>query len=299
MARSQAGEAAEFSGPFAAVQRVRVLRLRRNLGHQRAIAIGLVHVQQAMACDAVIIMDADGEDTAEGALQLLEAYTGDAVVFAGRARRTESLVFRLFYQLYKGLHFLLTGIAVRVGNFSLLPVAFLDTLVVMSEMWNHYAGAVFRSGLPFGITPIARGHRIAGRSRMNFVSLTAHGMSAISVFGDIVGVRLLILSMLASLLVVVLIAGVMAAPLVTGRPIPSWAGYSLGALVIVLVQLLALTVSFTFTMLGNRINLSFVPLRDAELFVAGATDLYYASLDAPPSGSTMIGYLDERSDERV
>src|SRR2546425_10710991 len=91
------------------------------------------------------------------------------------------------------------------------------SLVVMSELWNHYAAAVFRSGLPFTTTPIPRGYRIAGTSRMNFVSLTAHGMSAISVFGDVVGVRLLIASLAGSLMAALGILAVAAIRIFTDR----------------------------------------------------------------------------------
>ena len=57
----------DFQSGFSAVRAIRTLRLRRNLGHQRAIAIGLVHVYKTASCDAVLVMDADGEDTPEGA----------------------------------------------------------------------------------------------------------------------------------------------------------------------------------------------------------------------------------------
>ena len=193
----------DFQGSFSLVRVIRSLRLRRNLGHQRAIAIGLVYIQQTAGCDAVIVMDADGEDTPEGVVQLLRAYSGahgEKAIFAERSRRSESLQFRLFYLLYKFLHRCLTGVNVRVGNFSILPSKYLNTFAVMSELWNHYAAAVFRSKLPFTMIPIPRGTRIAGTSRMNFVALVSHGLSAISVFGDVVGVRLLIGSLAGSLL---------------------------------------------------------------------------------------------------
>lgn len=270
----QSFDAGDFSGPYACLRGVKVLRLRRNLGHQRAIAIGLVYVQQSIPCDAVMVMDSDGEDTPEGALQLLEAFTGETAIFAERSRRTEAFVFRLFYRVYKALHRILTGIRVRVGNFSILPARYLGTLVVMSELWNHYAAAVFRSGLRFTAIPIPRGHRIAGKSRMNFVSLAAHGMSAISVFGDIAGVRVLIASMAGAIVTVAAIAAVIAIKLFTSRAVPGWATYSIAALVIIFIQLLTIATSFTFTMLSNRINLSFVPLRDYELFVAECRDAY-------------------------
>jgi glycosyltransferase involved in cell wall biosynthesis len=259
------------------VRAIRTLRLRRNLGHQRAIAVGLVHVQQTANCDALIVMDADGEDTPDGVAKLLRAYSdaqGEHAIFAERSRRSESLVFRFFYGIYKFLHRCLTGISVRVGNFSILPFRYLNTLVVMSELWNHYAAAVFRSKLPYEMIPIARGTRIAGTSRMNFVALVSHGLSAISVFGDIVGVRLLIGSLVGSLLGVVAIIIVAVIRLFTNRAIPGWATFATGTLAIIVIQLMTIATNFTFLVLSNRTNLGFVPLRDYGLFVEEAADIY-------------------------
>ncbi len=165
--------AEDFQSQYAVVKSIQILRLRRNLGHQRAIAIGIVHAAQSMPCDAVLIMDADGEDTPEGALQLLRAFSEEKnclnAIFAQRSRRTESLAFRISYQFYKILHRILTGVSVRVGNFSIFPSAYLSRLVVMSELWNHYAAAVFRSGLPFSTIPIpprdAKAARSNGKAR--------------------------------------------------------------------------------------------------------------------------------------
>jgi glycosyltransferase involved in cell wall biosynthesis len=276
----QGCNSADFQSQYDVVRTIRRLRLRRNLGHQRAIAIGLVHVAQTMTCDAVLVMDADGEDTPDGALRLIRAYSeingthGTKAIFAERSRRTESYLFRFFYQTYKIVHRVLTGIRVRVGNFSILPPSDLTTLVVMSEMWNHYAAAFFRSGLPFTTIPIPRGHRIAGTSSMNFVTLAAHGISAISVFGDIVGVRLLIGSMVGALMAIIGILVVVMVRLFTDKAIPGWATYAAGALAIILIQFVTVAISFTFTMLSNRTNLSFVPIRDHSLFVGEVANVY-------------------------
>src|ERR1700756_124765 len=137
----QEAQPASFQHEYSAVRSVQVLRLRRNLGHQRAIAIGLVFVANTIACDAVLVMDSDGEDTPDGVVQLLRAFNGTSAIFAERSRRTESTVFRLFYIAYKLLHRALTGVSVKVGNFSILPARYLHNLVVMSELWNHYAAA--------------------------------------------------------------------------------------------------------------------------------------------------------------
>ena len=165
---------------------------------------------------------------------------------------------------------------VRVGNFSILPPAYLNTFAVMSELWNHYAAAIFRSKLPFTMVPIPRGTRIAGTSRMNFVALVSHGLSAISVFGDIVGVRLLIASLAASLLAALGIVLVVMIKFLTNWAIPGWATYATGTLVIIMIQLITIATSFTFFVLSNRTNLGFVPLRDYSLFVEEAVELYSA-----------------------
>ena len=267
----------DFQVAFSVVRGIQTLRLRRNLGHQRAIAIGLVHVQQATACDAVVVMDADGEDTPEGVAQLLRAYSdihGSKAIFAERSRRSESLVFRSLYHLYRYLHRALTGISVRAGNFSILPFQYLNTLVVMSELWNHYTAAVFRSNLPFTMIPIPRGTRIAGTSKMNFVALVSHGLSAISVFADIVAVRILIASLGGSLLAGLGMVLVAMVRIFTNRAIPGWATTATGMLAIIMVQLITIAAGFTFFLLSNRTNLGFVPLRDYSWFVEEAVDIY-------------------------
>ncbi|HUN83682.1 MAG TPA: glycosyltransferase [Terracidiphilus sp.] len=259
------------------VHGITVLRLRRNLGHQRAIAIGLAYIQQKIKCDAVLVMDSDGEDTPEGAVKLLRTYfesPGSNAVFAERRRRSESIVFQCFYHLYRFLHRGLTGIGVRVGNFSILPAEYLDTLVVMPEMWNHYAAAVFRSKLPFTMTPISRGPRISGTSHMNFVALVSHGLSAMSVFGDIVSVRLLIGSLAGSVLAGLGILLIVIIRLFTDKAIPGWATYMAGILAIIMIQFITIATSFTFFMLANRTNLGFIPLRDYALFVEEAVNLH-------------------------
>ncbi len=273
----QTVEAKDFHGAYTVMRAISVLRLRRNLGHQRAISLGLVHLEQSVPCDAVLIMDADGEDTAEGALQLLRSFEqtgGKEAVFAERVRRTESLWFRVFYHAYRVLHRILTGVSVRVGNFSILPRSYLTSLVVMSELWNHYAASVFRSRLPFSTTPISRGNRIDGSSKMNFTALAVHGMSAISVFSDTLGVRVLIGSLVAALMVLIPIVAVVVTGRVTDTPVATWAKYALGMLVIVFIQLITLAATFAFTTMSNRINLSFVPLRDYQFFVSGVQDVY-------------------------
>ena len=135
-------------GPLEAIERMEVLTLRRNLGHQRAIAIGLAYIEARLEPEAVVVMDGDGEDDPRDIPRLLDrlrAEGGRKIVFAERSRRSESSTFRVFYWLYRQAHYVLTGQRVRVGNFSVIPRRRLISLVAVAEMWNHYAAAAFRS----------------------------------------------------------------------------------------------------------------------------------------------------------
>lgn len=269
--------ASEFAGPTRAVQAIYVVHLRRNLGHQRAIAVGLAYLQTLVHREAVLVMDADGEDTPEGVVMLVDSYLEaqpKRAIFAERSRRSESYMFRVFYHTYRVVHRGLTGIGVRVGNFSIMPAGYLDTLVAMPELWNHYAASVFRSRLPFSMRPIARGKRIAGESTMNFASLVSHGLSAIAVFGDVVGVRFLIASLVGALLGGLAMIAVVIIRFCTNLAIPGWTTYAVGTLLVIVIQLIAIATTFSFFMLSNRTNLGFVPLRDYPLFLDKIVRIY-------------------------
>ena len=43
----------------------------------------------------------------------------------------------MLYGLYRILHRVLTGMSVRVGNFSAVPFGALTTLVGVSDLWTH------------------------------------------------------------------------------------------------------------------------------------------------------------------
>lgn len=164
---------------------LRLLRLRTNVGHQRAIAIGLVDSLRAED-DLFVIMDSDGEDRPEDAVALLEvARTRSGLAVVGRREsRSEGIAFRASYRVYRALFRLLTGAPLPYGNFSVVPHAMRRRLAAMPELWNHYAAALKKSGQPLVAVGVDRGTRLAGRSRMRFTSLVNHGLSAISVFSD-------------------------------------------------------------------------------------------------------------------
>ncbi len=250
-----------------------ILRLVRNLGHQRAIAVALCYAYDRLQADGIIVMDSDGEDppcAIPGLLRTGEERANDCVVFASRKRRSEGVLFTAFYHLYRLIHRMLTGIEVRVGNFSYLPWRFLHRLVVSSELWNHYAATIFVSRVPYVLVPVARASRLSGRSKMNFPSLVTHGLAAISVFSAQVGARMLIVLGTLILFFGLLFVAVLLIRAVTTLAIPGWATNAAGLLVLLTLQLLSLAGAFVFLVLLGRSGAKTIPLRDYGLFLAHA-----------------------------
>lgn len=214
-----------------------IVYLARNMGHQRAIATGLTHIAHNHPGAPVVVMDADGEDVAAavpGLLAALRSGEVDAIV-AERRRRSESFGFRAFYMLYRFFFQIVTGRTIRFGNFSAISPAAVRRLVVMPELWLHLASSLIISRLLIGSVPTDRGRRYAGTSRMNFVSLSLHGMRSMMVFAEDVVVRVVVMcAFLAggsgSLLAISALLKVI------GIATPGWYSTASGILVVIMLQ---------------------------------------------------------------
>jgi polyisoprenyl-phosphate glycosyltransferase len=259
-----------------AIGSVKILKLRRNLGHQRAIAVALAYVQHNLPGDAALIMDADGEDRPEDIPRLVEALESSDIpvtVFAERGRRVESLSFKLFYGFYRLLHRMLTGRTIRFGNFSLLPRQHLNSIVAYPELWNHYAAAVLKARLPYLTLRADRGKRIRGKSQMSFVGLVIHGLSALFASYEVVSTRLLVGTILLGFAFSLLLIAVVGIKLFSNLAIPGWATFTGGLLFILVTQSAAALITIIFSVMMSRNNLGFLPIRDYEYFVAECVEL--------------------------
>jgi glycosyltransferase involved in cell wall biosynthesis len=262
------------------IAKIDILRLRRNLGHQRAIAIALAHIEERVPCQAVVVMDADGEDKPEDAVRLIEEFQhGDqeSVIFAQRTKRSEGPLFRLSYFIYRRLYQALTGQEIRIGNFSIIPRPLLTRIVVVSEIWNHYSSGILKARIPHRYIPTDRSSRLAGTSRMNYVQLVVHGLSAISIYGDVIGVRALLATVLLALVSMILIIVAIVVRSATDLAIPGWATYVIGLSFIILLQSITISFSFVFLILNGRNNYSFLPQRDYHYFVLDVRRVFPAS----------------------
>jgi glycosyltransferase involved in cell wall biosynthesis len=254
-----------------ALDGIEIVQLATNVGHQRAIAVGLCVAVDDHDPDAVLVMDGDGEDPPEEIGSLLAAAAGRSnfCIVAQRRKRTENLTFKAGYLVYRTVFRVVTGRKISFGNFSLTSRAYARRLVMVPDLWNNMAAAVLRSKLPVERVPIDRGHRYAGKSKMNFVSLVVHGMSGISVYAETIYVRMLLLTVALVALIAVSIPVLLVLriyfPL---HATPGWATTVSFGMVIIFLQLFLTTISSVLMLLNGRVQRLVLPLMDYKPYVA-------------------------------
>jgi hypothetical protein len=247
--------------PGSASLPVHVLRLYRNMGHQKAIAIGLSYIHHHLPCENVLIMDADGEDRPQDAMALIKSsmQSPGKIIFAHRGARAEPFPFGLFYFFYKVLFRFLTGKKIAYGNFMIIPKSILDTLVYHNEIWNHLSAAIIKAEFPFEAVHTARGKRYAGKSKMSFTDLLLHGFGAISVFIEQMASRLLIISVSLMVISIVAIGIILGIRWFTNLAIPGWASTIMLSMLVVLLQSILLSLFTLFLYLSSQSNRKFIP----------------------------------------
>ena len=165
--------------------RVRVLRLSRNFGHQIAVTAGL---EQA-AGDAVVIIDADLQDPPEVIPEMVARWReGHHVAYGSRiGRQGESRLklwtAKVFYRLINRLSE--TKMPLDTGDFRLLDRKVVDVLLAMPERGRFLRGMVSWIGFQQVSVPYQRLSRPAGESKYPPVKMLRLAMDGIISFSAV------------------------------------------------------------------------------------------------------------------
>jgi len=264
------------TGKYKHIREISVLHLVRNMGHQKAIALGIAYINSNVLCDFVIVMDADGEDQAKDIAKLLEESNKSQrqIIFARRSRRSEGVVFRIFYFLYKAFFNLLTGSEIAFGNFSVIPASLLNRVAHFPEIWNHFAAGIMRANIPCSSIPTQRGKRYGGKSSMSFIALVIHGLSAISVYIEILTVRLMLFAIIIILIGIVSFFVLLYVKYLTPLAIPGWATNVAIGIVVIMFQAILLLALLAFLSLNYRSSKLFIPAKDFQDYLLNLEKIY-------------------------
>ena len=227
---------------------VEVVDLKLNIGHQRAIAVGIQYVLNERVKDLttsgvkghVIVLDGDGEDKPSDIISMVKK-AENKIVFAQRVKRSEGIGFKTGYYFYKLIFKLLTGKKIDFGNFSAIPFSLLSQVAILPNLWNHYASCIAESKINIELVPTERGNRYAGKSKMNTANLIIHGFSSLSIYFDILCFRVLKFSVYLMIFCALLIGFVLFKKMVTDTAIPGWASSLILIVLSIVIQLFSVT----------------------------------------------------------
>tara|TARA_Y100001958_G_C21169215_1_gene501350 strand:+ start:8 stop:877 length:870 start_codon:yes stop_codon:yes gene_type:complete len=166
------------------IETIKILNMKKNQGHARCIATGLKFIFEKDQFDYVIPMDGDGEDRPEEILAFLGKIENsqDKPIVGERIKRSESLTFKICYQLHKLITFVFVGKLIKFGNFTCLSKSTVKKMINEKATWNSFSGSLSKIEKNMITIPSIRGIRYFGPSKMSFFNLIKHSLSIISVF---------------------------------------------------------------------------------------------------------------------
>ena len=178
-----------------------ILNLSKNIGSQRAIALGLEYLFESEKNKAndIIIMDSDGQDDPEILKNLISANenSDSDVTVVERTNRNEPFWFQFFYFLHKKVLFIFTGKHIKFGNFSLIRSKELKNLANKADLWAAYPAAVVNNLKKIDGIKSERKKRYSGETKMNLKKLFYHSSRVFSVFKT----KIFIISLIYALII--------------------------------------------------------------------------------------------------
>ncbi len=169
----------------AADQRLRVVHLSRNFGHQAALTAGLEHARG----DAVAMLDADLQDPPEEIPRMVaEWQIGADVVYMVRHQREGETPFKLatahgFYRLFRRLS--QVDLEPNSGDFRLLDRRALDALLSMGERNRFLRGMTVWVGFTQHRLEYKRDARYAGETKYPLRKMLRFSLDAIASFSHL------------------------------------------------------------------------------------------------------------------
>ena len=221
-------------------ERIKLLRLSRNFGHQIAITAGLDH----STGQAVVVMDADLQDPPEVILRLIEQWRkGYDIIFAVRQKRRGEGLFKrataaLFYRVLRRLT--ATEMPLDAGDFRLMSRKAVEALKGIRERHRFIRGLAGWIGFRQTSVFFVRDIRHAGETKFPVKKMVRFALTGIVSFSLLPLQLAGYLGFLVSSASFLYMAYAVGLKLFTDRTVQGWTSVMVAVLFIGGVQLLSL-----------------------------------------------------------
>ena len=210
----------------ASSDRVRVVHLSRNFGHQAAVQAGLAHARG----NAIVLMDSDMQDAPEAIPRFLAAWrSGYDVIYAIRTGRKENLLKRF---LFAAFHRLMSAVAsvpipADAGIFGLIDRRVAQQILALGESDRYFPGLRSWVGLRQTGIVVERNARYDGQPRVSLGGLLRLAKTAMFSFSSFPLTIFHAIGALAAAVFVGLSGFSIFCKLFTDLAIPGWTSYIL------------------------------------------------------------------------
>jgi polyisoprenyl-phosphate glycosyltransferase len=261
-------------------QRVKLLSLSRNFGHQIAITAGLDY----SSGQAAIVMDADLQDPPEVIPQLVEQWhKGYDIVFAVRAERKGDGLFKrataaIFYRLFR--HVSATEIPLDAGDFRLMSRRAVEALQSIRERNRFIRGLAGWIGFRQTSVSFVRDVRQAGKTKYPFRKMLRFALNGLMSFSLIPLQLAIYLGFLISSLGFFYIAYAIGLKLFTDRVVLGWTSVMVAVLFLGGVQLISLGI------IGEYIGRIYDEVKQRPLYVVDETNGFERVRPLPHRGAS-------------
>jgi len=165
------------------IKKISVIKLVKNSGSQKAIAIGLSYLRKYKKNFFITVMDSDGEDKPSEIIKMLveaKKFKG-FVITSNRKKREEAFLIRFLYKIHLVLTFIFTFKWISFGNFTSFHSQNLDNILKKNNSWLAHSSAVAKN-CKIKRLFAKRGKRYFDKSNLNLINLIEHSLRVNAVF---------------------------------------------------------------------------------------------------------------------
>ena len=172
---------------FKKIKHLKIINFNKNVGSQRAIAIGLKYISQTNQDNEkkmIIIMDSDCQDDPEILNNIIEINKKfpNEIITINRSSREDPIWFKIFYELHYYTLLLFSWHKIRYGHYSLISSDKLKKLLSTGDLWSAYPAAISKSFKKTYKIFHERKKRYAESTKMNLYKLFTHSIRMFEVF---------------------------------------------------------------------------------------------------------------------
>ena len=164
-------------------KKVSMLEVKKNIGSQKIITVGLKYLQQKRKSFFVTILDSDGEDNPLEIRKMLNlaSENNDYVITSNRKGRKESFLIKSLYFTHLILTFFFSFKWISFGNFTSFHSKNIEKILSYNDSWLAYSGSVIKN-CKIKRLHAKRERRFYGSSKIGILKLIEHSLRINLVF---------------------------------------------------------------------------------------------------------------------